>query len=126
AAERFRRADWKTKAQDAAVRLGGVPGEIPLETSTPIGGDFALTSPPVMTPDPTLPFEQDAAALESMVAISSEVQQATDTSASALSTAEPAGKRRRRGRRGGRNRRKGGAGREAASAAVPRASETSA
>ena len=49
AAERFRRADWKTKAQEAAVRLGGVPGEIPLETAMPIGGDFALTSPPATT-----------------------------------------------------------------------------
>ncbi len=27
AAERFRRADWKIKAQEAAVRLGGAPGE---------------------------------------------------------------------------------------------------
>src|SRR5437660_5037541 len=25
AAQRFRRADWKTKAQEAAVRLGGAP-----------------------------------------------------------------------------------------------------
>src|SRR5207249_6637417 len=60
AAERFRRADWKTKAQEAAVRLGGVPGEISLETATPSGVDFALTSPPVTTPEHSLPFEQDA------------------------------------------------------------------
>jgi len=123
AAERFRRADWKTKAQEAAVRLGGVPGEIPLETAMPIGGDFALTSPPVTTSEPSLPFEQDAAALESIVAVSSEVQQAADTAANASSTADAAGKRRRRGRRGGRNRRKGGAGRETAAAPAQRASE---
>jgi len=81
AAERFRRADWKSKAQESAVRLGGVPGEIPLETAMPTGGDFALTSPPVTTSELSLPFEKDAAALESMVAVSSEVQQAADTAA---------------------------------------------
>src|SRR5467141_843798 len=96
AADRFRRADWKTKAQEAAVRLGGVPGEIPLETSTTIGGDFALTSPPVTTPEPALPFEQDAAALESIVAVTSQVQQATGTAANAPLASDAAGKRRRR------------------------------
>ena len=45
AADRFRRADWKTKAQEAAVRLGGVPGEIPLETSTAIGGGIWTSKP---------------------------------------------------------------------------------
>ncbi len=117
AAERFRRADWKTKAQEAAVRLGGVPGEIPLETSALPADDFALTPPPVTMPEPALPFEQNAAALESIVAVSSEVQQATETATNAPTTSEAAGKRRR-GRRGGRNRRKGGAGREVANAPV--------
>jgi hypothetical protein len=124
AAERFRRADWKIKAQEAAVRLGGVPGEIPLEVSAPPADDFALTPPPVTMPEPALPFEQDAAALESVVAVSSEVQQATETAANAPATSEMDGKRRRRGRRGGRNRRKGGAGRDAAGAPVQRSSET--
>jgi len=123
AAERFRRADWKTKAQEAAVRLGGVPGEIPLETAMPMGGDFVLTSPRVTTREPSLPFAQDAAALESIVAVSSEVQQASDTAASAPATADAAGKRRRRGRRGGRGRRKGGAGRETAESPVQPSSE---
>src|SRR3989442_9006340 len=66
AAERFRRADWKTKAQEAAVRLGGVPGEIPLETATLSGGDFSFTSPPVTTSEPPLPLEQEATPLESI------------------------------------------------------------
>src|SRR3989475_8896455 len=91
AAERFRRADWKTKAQEAAVRLGGVPGEIPLETATPSGGDFSFKSPPVTTPEPSLPFQQDATALESMVAVSSEGQQATGTSADAPPSARAGG-----------------------------------
>ena len=50
AAERFRRSDWKIKAQEAAVRLGGAPGEIPLEAGAPPAGEFALTPPPVSAP----------------------------------------------------------------------------
>ena len=123
AAERFRRADWKTKAQEAAVRLGGVPGELPLESSIAASDDFALTSPRVPLVEPVLPFEQDADALASIVAVSSEIQQATDPAANVPSTDEGAEKRRRRGRRGGRNRRKGGTGRETAAAPAQRSSE---
>ena len=123
AAERFRRADWKTKAQEAAVRLGGVPGEIPLESPIPPSDDIAPALPPMTIPEPGLPFEQDAAAYESIAAVSSEIQQATDVAANAPSATDADGKRRRRGRRGGRNRRKGGTGREAAGAPVQRSSE---
>src|SRR5260370_757844 len=35
AAERFRRADWKTKAQEAAARLGGPSGEPSAESISP-------------------------------------------------------------------------------------------
>jgi hypothetical protein len=124
AAERFRRADWKTKAQEAAVRLGGVPGELPLETLTTLTDDFALTSPPVATPEAELPFEQNADALESVVAVTSQVQQATEASLNAPTSSEQERKRHRRGRRGGRNRRKGGVAKEPASAPVQRSSET--
>ena len=123
AAERFRRADWKIKAQEAAVRLGGVPGELPLESSIATSDDFTLTSPRVPLAEAALPFEQDAVALSSIVAVSSEIQQATDPAASASSTAGALEKRRRRGRRGGRNRRKGGVGRETAAAPAQRSSE---
>src|SRR5438046_4436525 len=51
AAQRFRRADWKTKAQEAAVRLGGAPGEIALDAGTTAGAEFALTPPAVSTPE---------------------------------------------------------------------------
>src|SRR2546427_7591253 len=68
AAERFRRADWKIKAQEAAVRLGGAPGEIPLDAGALPAGGFVLTAPPGSTPEPGLPFEQNPAALESSVA----------------------------------------------------------
>ena len=124
AAERFRRADWKTKAQEAAVRLGGVPGELPLETSGTSGGDFVLTPTPVTMPEPALPFVQNAEVFETIVAGSGEVQQTTETGANAPASSEADGKRRRRGRRGGRNRRKGGAAKDVAGAAVPRSSET--
>ena len=105
AAERFRRADWKIKAQEAAVRLGGAPGEVPLQAEIAATGEFALT-PPVSEPEPELPFEQNPEALESSVAVTSEIQQAA-------ASPPPERKGRRRGRRGGRNRRKGGSGREA-------------
>ena len=123
AAERFRRADWKIKAQEAAVRLGGAPGEIPWDSGAPTGAGFALTSPAVSTPEPGLPFEQNPEALESSVAVSSEIQQAAESSASAPVPAGPERKGRRRGRRGGRNRRKGGAVREPAVAPSQHATE---
>lgn len=103
AAERFRRADWKSKAQEAVARLGGtgeIPGAVPPQPAV----EFPLTTPPAATQERELPFEQNAEALESAVAVSSEIQHAADTGTNASSVAE---KRRRRGRRGGRNRRRG-------------------
>jgi len=103
AARRFRRADWKTKAREAAERLGGAAVEIPEEISTPPAGELEPATPAVSLP--ALPAEQNVEALESAVAVSSELQQAAE-----ISTGQaPDGgrKRRRRGRRGGRNRRKG-------------------
>ena len=113
AAERFRRADWKIKAQEAAVRLGGAPGEIPLEAGTPPTGEFALTAPPVLTPEPELPFERNPEALESSVAVSSEIQQAAENPVNTPQSSAVERKGRRRGRRGGRNRRKGSDGKAA-------------
>ncbi len=116
AAERFRRTDWKIKAQEAAVRLGGAAGEIPLEAGAPPAGEFTLTPPPVLTPEPGLSFEQNAEALESSVAVTSEVRQAAESSANAPPSSGLERKGRRRGRRGGRNRRKVTGGREASAA----------
>jgi hypothetical protein len=124
AAERFRRADWKTKAQEAAVRLGGVAGEIPLETGAVPAAEFALTPPPITEPTAELPFEQNAEALESSVAVTSEVQQATEGLGNAAPPAGPEKRGRRRGRRGGRNRRKGSDGKEAVVESGQHTSET--
>jgi len=95
----------------------GAPGEIPLEAGAPPAGEFALTPPPVSAQEPSLPFEQNPEALESSVAITSEVQQATDSSGNVPVSTESERKGRRRGRRGGRNRRKGGVGKAAVVAA---------
>ena len=113
AAERFRRSDWKVKAQEAAVRLGGAPGEIPLEAGAAPSDEFALTPPPVSTPEPGLPFEQNPEALESSVAVTSEIQQAAESTVNTPAASELERKGRRRGRRGGRNRRKSSNGKEA-------------
>src|SRR5216684_406862 len=123
AAERFRRSDWKVKAQEAAVRLGGAPGEIPLEAGAPPAQEFALTPPAVSMPEPGLPFEQNPEALESSVAVTSEIQQAVESSVDTRASAEPERKGRRRGRRGGRNRRKSSNGKEAAVAPGEHAGE---
>ncbi|HTQ60579.1 MAG TPA: hypothetical protein VMI32_10170 [Candidatus Solibacter sp.] len=104
AASRFRRADWKTKAQEAAVRLGA---EIPPTESAPSPGDFQLTPPPITLPAPST-FEVETAtsvdssipSLESEAGVLSEKQNGE-------AAESPDKKRRRRGRRGGRNRRKG-------------------
>src|SRR5712664_581385 len=89
AAERFRRADWKIKAQEAAVRLGGAPGEIPLEAGAPPAQEFALTPSAVSTPEPGLPFEQNPEALESSVAVTSEIQQAVEGSSNMPASSLP-------------------------------------
>ncbi|MGH9676424.1 MAG: hypothetical protein ACRD36_04920, partial [Candidatus Acidiferrum sp.] len=104
AANRFRRADWKTKAQEAAVRLGA---EIPPADASPASGDFQLTSPPAASPAPSLFDADNVSAPDS--AISAPAAEAIEAPASqALVAADsPDKKKRRRGRRGGRNRRKG-------------------
>jgi hypothetical protein len=114
AAERFRRSDWKTKAQQAATRLGGEPtGDSQL--------DFPQLRPPALPiPEAGAPFEDSAIIFDAIASAPAEaaskessesesdaepVEAATKSSASEKQSTE--GGRRRRGRRGGRNRRKG-------------------
>lgn len=103
AAERFRRADWKSKAQEAVVRLGGSTGETSSELPVQPAAEspFVPSGPGVQADE--LALAPNAEALESVVAVSSEVQQVTGSSTVAPS--ERRKSRRRRGRRGGRNRR---------------------
>ena len=121
AAERFRRADWKTKAQEAAVRLGAEPGT---NASSAEASSVLL---PVPVPEPGMPFEQSAAAFEAIVSnavseLVSEQSASLTSSGGEVATGTEEGsettassdvdsdekRRRRRGRRGGRNRRKVG------------------
>src|SRR6202451_3716559 len=100
AAERFRRADWKTKAQEAAVRLGAEVSGVDHAHSS---GDFMLTP----SPAPESPEENSAESEPSIAAAESEIVAEGASAKSAADSADsPDKKRRRRGRRGGRNRRK--------------------
>src|SRR5579863_3545490 len=65
AASRFRRGEWKTKANEAIIRLGG---EIPADAAAPSApvGDPAhneerqtVSIPALTIPEPGLPFEQN-------------------------------------------------------------------
>lgn len=124
AADRFRRADWKTKAQEAAVRLGG---EVAAVDPAHSSGDFMLTPPPVVDPEPRRSSEETPATLESSAASAESETDADADGASAKPVGEssdsPEKKRRRRGRRGGRNRRKGDASKSPVGAAASRATE---
>jgi hypothetical protein len=124
AAERFRRADWKVKAQEAAVRLGGEPGSAVASAAS--SEDISVAILPIPMPEPGMPFEQNAGAFESIISdptptLHSSVEDAAaekgpSGSESVSESATPSSgldtddkRRRRRGRRGGRNRRKVGA-----------------
>ena len=117
AAERFRRADWKTKAQQAATRLGGEtsgdsqldfpqlrPSQLPVPEDDAPSEDNAVIFDAIATPAAKAPLaessEEDSEESES---------QAKEGSSSSSATEKQSGdgSRRRRGRRGGRNRRKG-------------------
>jgi len=119
AAERFRRADWKTKAQEAAVRLGAEVGAV---TSPQQAEELLLASPAVPTPaaGPETQAEQS-------IPVSADAGNAEETAPASGTQPSPkaqAGGRRHRGRRGGRNRRKGGARPEANTQASSVATET--
>jgi hypothetical protein len=120
AAAKFRRAEWKTKAQEAAVRLGGSSAEASGDESVQTDGEFHLVPPESVPEEKELPFEKNPEALESAVAVTSKVQEAAKHDASSPSEAG----KRRRGRRGGRNRRKGPAASETTSQPSSRLART--
>ncbi|HMD09755.1 MAG TPA: hypothetical protein VKH63_19645 [Candidatus Acidoferrum sp.] len=124
AADRFRRADWKTKAQEAAVRLGA---EVAAVDPAHSSGDFMLTPPPVAVPEPALSPEENSAASETSAASSESETDVEEASAKPVgeSSDSPEKKRRRRGRRGGRNRRKGEASKSPVGSAASHAAEPS-
>jgi hypothetical protein len=124
AAERFRRADWKTKAQEAAVRVGaelaqaasaGSSPESPSALDPATGSEVPSPEGEASTPIESSPTSADHSAEEAPAKPTGE------------STNAP-GRSRRRGRRGGRNRRRSEPARTQAapSASTPQPSESSA
>ena len=96
---RFRRGDWKTKCGEAIARLGG---ELPVDLAQKSSNESAaMVAAAETAPEPALPFEKNATAFESPIAVGSE-NPPSGAPSTAASEAEK--KRRRRGRRGGRNR----------------------
>ncbi|HKN75205.1 MAG TPA: hypothetical protein VJW94_08505 [Candidatus Acidoferrum sp.] len=122
AADRFRRADWKTKAQEAAVRLGAEVAAIDPAHSS---GDFMLTPPSPADSGPAPSPEEKSAASETSAAPAETDTEAESASVNSAkeSADSPDKKRRRRGRRGGRNRRKGEPSKSPVPASASRASE---
>jgi len=121
AAERFRRADWKTKAQEAAARLGA---EAVAADPAHSSDDLVGTPLPVGDPEPL--SEQASAPAESLAAPPESETEAEESSATSAeeSADSPDKKPRRRGRRGGRNRRKGEAPKGPAAVSASRAPDS--
>ncbi len=98
AAERFRRADWKTKAQEGAARLGATEAaEIP---ALPAASPVAPGETPAIPEASEAPVEE---ASSPVAEPASEIAASRETSAAPASAA---GKRHRRSRRGGRDHRR--------------------
>jgi hypothetical protein len=118
AATRFRRADWKTKAEQAATRLSGDPtGDSQLDfpqlrpPAIPIPEEDAAFEGSAIKSDAIASAPEESASTESSESESESETEAQPVEGAAKSSASEKqsseGSRRRRGRRGGRNRRKG-------------------
>jgi hypothetical protein len=100
AAQRFRRAEWKKKAEEALSRLGIA---LPAAGSAPVVPDDHQASQPLAHSEIAEPSEHS-------MRNETPVQEPADSLTSAVETGDAMKKKRRRGRRGGRGRRrKGGA-----------------
>jgi hypothetical protein len=101
AAQRFRRADWKKKAEEALTRLGIAVPQLEAATFTP--------APPEEEPLKTAAIEPDETPPAPSLRESSEESSASPQPADASVANAGSGRRkRRRGRRGGRGRRRQG------------------
>lgn len=97
AVERFRRADWKAKAQESATRLGAtVAAEIPVLPPKEKAAAPAEPADAVVAPEPAMESESEPM---DTVAPAASAEPATPARAA---TNAPPGRRRGRGRRGGR------------------------
>jgi len=99
AAQRFRRADWKIKAQESATRLGATePAEIPTPAA-PAESPEVLASDAAVSPLSPEPVAQETLPPEAEVPLGEAPQEARTTERALA-------KRHRRGRRGGRDHRR--------------------
>ena len=110
AAEKFRRAEWKKKAEEALTRLGAA-----LPAGSAISMDAGVnTEEPLNTISDTSDEEQAGSPLAPGEIRESDDEGSSSESPAKISAAsesdDPAKKKRRRGRRGGRGRRRKGAG----------------
>jgi hypothetical protein len=119
--QRFRRADWKKKAEEALARLGaplpaaGWPDETAAEKSLAAAAGASF---PAEGESPASSFEPDEE--ESLSSAAEESAPQSPAQVEAAPGAAP-GKRTRRGRRGGRRHRRGRRGEAAPAAAQPAA-----
>jgi hypothetical protein len=98
AAERFRRADWKTKAQESATRLGATtPAEIPAEAPPPSPAPPAELEPTTIE----APVSAEAVPEETVATVEAPAEPVSHSPAGHAPV--PPGRRRGRGRRGGRD-----------------------
>jgi hypothetical protein len=105
AAERFRRADWKTKAQESATRLGATaPAEIPVDL-TPAASAPAEAEAPSEVAAPAEPSPQES---QSPLEPSAEPDTVSTPASTPAPATAPLGRRRGRGRRGGRDHQRDG------------------
>jgi hypothetical protein len=119
AAERFRRPQWKQKAEEALIRLGAPIPSVPAEAAAgAVDQTVTELSPP---PEPVIAEFSEEQSMETAPELSdgqqeSVFEQPPSETQAAAPEPDQNNRRRRRGRRGGRGRRKGT--RAAAPAAV--------
>ena len=103
--QRFRRGDWKTKAQEAVARLGGA---LPAEGEVlPVPEVPRIEAPESQSSVEAVASEPESSELSAAPASAAESESAGANAASQAAPSSEEEKRgRRRGRRGGRNRRK--------------------
>jgi hypothetical protein len=103
AAERFRRADWKTKAQESATRLGAtVAAEIPPYPTKSEGGAASVPVDKSEEAVESLPTSAVVLTEDASSTGQSEAVASTSSASSTRAATPPARRPRGRGRRGGR------------------------
>ena len=109
AAERFRRSEWKKKAEEALTRLGAV---LPVANDMAMNAEGSAEEPRIISASQPTEEKMEPLALGEISESANEAQPSNideATSAGAPESGEAEKKKRRRGRRGGRGRRRKGA-----------------